>query len=220
MPRKKSPKPKHVAKTSADKAETRAARLQKVKAITNATDADGKHLRARLHHELMSGLYPRHFEGLLKDQPERAMLQLGAPALMQDLTDSIKPRDIIEQMLVHHTAWAHARTAHLSLLTVQATQLESIDRLSVATERASNTFRKLMLGLAEYRRSPRPPANVTSIQQANIAHQQVVQNQPPAGEIEKTDERTRIKQCPSTPQTLPQQPEATSPSMATKAVKR
>ena len=47
--------------------------------------------------------------------------------------------------------------------------------LNDACDRAANTFRKLMLALAEYRRPPRSDAFV-SIKQANVAGQQVVHN--------------------------------------------
>lgn len=43
------------------------------------------------------------------------------------------------------------------------------------TDRASNTYRRLMLTLAEHRRPP-AATSFTAIRQANIANQQVVQN--------------------------------------------
>ena len=54
--------------------------------------------------------------------------------------------------------------------------LKSIRTIHEYADRASNTFRRLMLILAEYRKPPRVGDSFTAIGQANIAGQQVVVN--------------------------------------------
>jgi len=48
--------------------------------------------------------------------------------------------------------------------------------LNELADRASNTFRRQMLALREYRRPHRAADPLTTIRQANIAQQQIVQN--------------------------------------------
>ena len=54
--------------------------------------------------------------------------------------------------------------------------LDALTQINDSADKASNTFRRLMLALAEYRRPPRAGDTFSAIQQANIAGQQVVQN--------------------------------------------
>ena len=79
-------------------------------------------------------------------------------------------------MLVVQALMAHARVLHL---TNPANRQESFQGLRIVNEyadRASNTYRRLMLALAEYRKPPRGGDSFTAIKQANIAQQQVVMN--------------------------------------------
>jgi hypothetical protein len=78
-------------------------------------------------------------------------------------------------MLVVQLVLTHARVLHLSDLANRQQGMEQIRTVHEYTDRASNTFRRLMLTLAEYRRPP-SATSFTAIRQANIANQQVVQN--------------------------------------------
>lgn len=72
--------------------------------------------------------------------------------------------------------WAHARVARLSAMANRQDGRENLRVINDACDRASDTFRKLMLAMAEYRRPPRPAGvHVTAFGQANVAQQQVVQ---------------------------------------------
>ena len=62
------------------------------------------------------------------------------------------------------------------MLANQQTVVETIQQVNDSTDKASNTFRRLMLALVEYRRPPKMGDNFTAIKQANIANQQIVQN--------------------------------------------
>jgi hypothetical protein len=84
-------------------------------------------------------------------------------------------RDPLEEMLLQQMVWTHSRAAWL---TTQANKVDNIKQLrafSDAADHASNTFRRLMLGLSEYR-NPRREGGFTAIHQLNAAAQQVVQN--------------------------------------------
>ena len=87
----------------------------------------------------------------------------------------MKPRDVIEEMLIVQMAWTHARLARLSAVAMDQTQTQNVRVVNEAADRAANTFRRQMLALAEYRKPPRSDAFV-AIKQANVAAQQVVQN--------------------------------------------
>ncbi|MGH7133396.1 MAG: hypothetical protein ACREJO_15810 [Phycisphaerales bacterium] len=122
----------------------------------------------------------------------------GAIGHVKDIVEGLNPRDPAEEML----ALTHSRILHLTSMSNQQTDIESLRAINEYIDRACNTYRRLMLALAEYRRPARQPDTFTAIRQANIAGQQVVQNH---DSIEKkhrqSDERTRMQRrsrwCPA-----------------------
>jgi hypothetical protein len=99
----------------------------------------------------------------------------SAMVYMEDLILRMDPRDPVEEMLVVQLVLTHARVLHL---TDCANRQESLDKLRGVNEcadRASNTYRRLMLALPEYRRPP-SSSSFTAIHQANFASQQVIQS--------------------------------------------
>lgn len=92
----------------------------------------------------------------------------------RDVLERMAPRDPAEEMLVAQLIFAHTRAMHLSDLATRQTMVDTIRTLNEYADRASNTYRRLMLALAEYRRPPK--GGDTHIRQANIAAQQVVLN--------------------------------------------
>ncbi len=126
--------------------------------------------RQRLHGDLVGGDIYRI---LLKAVFSSEVFEEGAIFYARDLVKKMKPRDPLEGMLIQQALWTHTRLAKLSALAVSQTSLEAYRVLNEACDRASNTFRRLMLALAEYRQPGRP--SPLSIQQANLANQQVVQ---------------------------------------------
>jgi hypothetical protein len=98
------------------------------------------------------------------------------------LIEKMAPRDPLEEMLVVQALMAHLRAMHLSDLSWKQVETENVKAVNEYADRASNTFRRLMLALAEYRRPPRAGDSFTAIRQANIAGRQVVMNaENPAG---------------------------------------
>ncbi len=93
-----------------------------------------------------------------------------------DVMDRMEPRDLMEEMLVSQAMCAHARVLHLTDLANCQTSLDGMKTVHEYADKASNTYRRLMLALAEYRKPPRAGDTYTAIQQANIAGQQVVMN--------------------------------------------
>src|SRR3954471_3961028 len=76
-------------------------------------------------------------------------------------------------MLVSQMVVTHGRLLNLTTSAGHQTNLKWAQQMNDAADRASNTFRRLVLALAEYR-NPRRGSSFTAIGQANIAQQQIV----------------------------------------------
>lgn len=94
-----------------------------------------------------------------------------------DFLRMMKPRDAMEELLLSQVLWTHGRIALLTNAMAYKRDVDDLARLGEMIERASNTFRRQMLTLAEYRRPAAVRGPVTSIEQANIAGQQIIMNQ-------------------------------------------
>ncbi|MDQ7025910.1 MAG: hypothetical protein Q9P44_10160, partial [Anaerolineae bacterium] len=110
---------------------------------------------------------------------------------IEDMLERMAPRDPLEEMLIVQAALAHARVLHLTDLANRQSDLEAVRTANEYADKASNTFRRLMLALGEYRRPPRVGPNYTAIGQANIAGQQVVNN----GEDRADENATNEQGC-------------------------
>lgn len=88
----------------------------------------------------------------------------------RDMLEQMGARDPLEAMLLNQALWTHARVAHLNVLVSQAGSVDHKRILSEAADRASNTFRRQMAALKDYRQEP------ALLKQTNIAGQQIVQN--------------------------------------------
>lgn len=133
-----------------------------------------------------------------------------------DFLRRMQPRDAMEEMLLSQALWTHGRIILLTQAIAQECNIDLLERLSEIIERASNTFRRQLLALAEYRRPPAVRGPVTSIEQANIASQQIIVNRQ-----EHTNENTTNEQglpkwdavrCPTSgahKATLPLEPDRT-----------
>lgn len=97
-------------------------------------------------------------------------------AYARDVIARMAPRDAAEEMLVAQLLFAHARVMRLTELANRQTGVEALRVLHEYADRASNTYRRLMLALAEYRRPPRSGDTFAVVKQTNIAGQQVIQN--------------------------------------------
>lgn len=145
-------------------------------------DAGSEQERRELHGEIMAGgVYARYARKLAEDgwgAESHVTAETGATCVQYagDVLRRMKPRDPMEEMLITQALWTHARIAELTDLAVAQKRYESLQVLNDAIDRASNTFRRQMLALKEYRRPPKGSDSYTRIQQANIANQQVVQN--------------------------------------------
>jgi hypothetical protein len=99
----------------------------------------------------------------------------SAEMFFEAIRESVQPRDAIEEMLVVQMAWLHARIAKLSALAVDQRESNNARVVNDACDRAANTFRRMMLSLADYRR-PAQPGSFVAIRHANVANQQVIAN--------------------------------------------
>lgn len=108
-------------------------------------------------------------------QGEGTDLRAATRRFVDGTVEKMAPRDPVEEMLVSQLMLIHGRVVRLSHLAQQQLDYDQIRNINELADRASNTYRKLALALAEYRR-PAKGSSVTEIQQANIANQQVVMN--------------------------------------------
>jgi hypothetical protein len=101
-------------------------------------------------------------------------------------------KDALERLAHTQILMAHARTAWLTKLATRQTDVKALAVILEACDRASSTFVKLMRATSEYR-EPKSPSTTVSIGQANVAHQQLVQNvQGQEGKRIENDEQTKI----------------------------
>jgi hypothetical protein len=87
----------------------------------------------------------------------------------------VQPRDPMETMLAHQMIVTHARAMTLSRLSMAENEPTARRLFSEEYERASNLYRRQMLAFHEYRQPPRRA--FVSVRHANIAGQQLVQQQ-------------------------------------------
>lgn len=125
----------------------------------------GRAVPAAVYRMLIASVLGDQFDGVA--DPERDAMAVIA---------SMAPRDPAEEMLIAQLLFAHARAMRLTALAGMQKELEAIRIVNEYADRASNTYRRLMLALAEYRRPPRTGDTFAVVKQANIAGQQVVQN--------------------------------------------
>jgi hypothetical protein len=95
---------------------------------------------------------------------------------LKDTVERMQPRDELERMLIEQSLWLHTRIARLSVQAANSTGEKSVRILNEAADRATNTFRRHMLALKEYRSARRPKVfmPIRSAQIGNMAGQQVV----------------------------------------------
>jgi hypothetical protein len=86
--------------------------------------------------------------------------------------------DPIETMFALQLSWCHARIAKLSSQAAYQENRATIAVINAAIDSAHNQFRRLALGLREYRRPNRAEPSFTAIRQLNAAQQQVIANGP------------------------------------------
>ena len=99
-----------------------------------------------------------------------------ASAYARDVIARMEPRDPAEEMLVAQLLFAHARVLRLTEMTQDSQTADSLRVIHEYADRASNTYRKLMLALAEYRRPFRAGDTIAVVGQANFSNQQLIQN--------------------------------------------
>lgn len=138
------------------------------------TDAES----ARLVHmeAMLGGVYMRSIGPRIREMFADFNLSESAMLYARQMLERMAPRDPMEEMLISQALLAHARVMHLTSLANSQERLESIRTIHEYADRASNTYRRLMLALAEYRKPPKAGDSYTAIGQANIAGQQVVVN--------------------------------------------
>ena len=118
-------------------------------------------------------------------------LEAAGPGAM-NFAGQMQPKDPLEGLALTQALLADARSAWLAKLATTQRDAHALGIILQACEAASGTFVKLMRAIAEYRR-PDGSTTTVSIGQANVAHQQVIQNiQKQELQEKNDDERTKI----------------------------
>lgn len=99
----------------------------------------------------------------------------GAVVHLTDTLSQLEPRDAIEAMLIEQMTLTHARVVKLSAQSMLQTNESWRRMMSEEYERAANLFRRQMLAFHEYRQPPK--RTFVAVRNANIANNQVVQQQ-------------------------------------------
>ena len=104
---------------------------------------------------------------------------------IQQALQRMAPRDPLEEALVIQFLLSHARVMKLSAYLASETDLLKLTAAQELCDRASNTCRRMMLALGEYRKQSRPGVPAVQIGNANIAERQVIVQSvaPPAGSL-------------------------------------
>jgi hypothetical protein len=140
-----------------------------------------------LHGPVMAGLAYREalagdLTGMYGDFDLTESAMLHARRVMERMA----PRDPVEEMLVAQLLATHARVMRLNWLANKQESYHGIKTITEYADRATNTYRRQMLALAEYRKPPRAGDSFTAIRQANVAQNQVVVN----GDSERPENAT------------------------------
>jgi hypothetical protein len=171
-------------------------------------EREDRHRGARfLFTEAFGGGIMQRQIGTLLDEK----LSAGATDFIGAIIQSVKPRDLVERMLCVQMAWTHARLARLSVTAASQENIKSFAVVHQAADAATNTFRRLMQALADYR-APRRGEGFTAVKNQYNANQQVVQNgNPEIGDA--TNEQGLPAAAPTAASALPL--DARRPCLAT-----
>ena len=116
-------------------------------------------------------------------------LEQTSDGFVEHVFNGMKPQDPAEEMLVSQLVLAHTRAMHLADMAMNQRNIDQIRIINEFADKASNTYRRLMLALDEYRRPRKGGDSYTQIQQANIANQQIVDNWEVSDEKNTTNEQ-------------------------------
>jgi hypothetical protein len=139
--------------------------------LASAKWEDRRHGARYLFAEGFGGGIMQRQIGTLMDEK----LSVGATDFITAIIESVKPRDLVERMLCVQMAWTHARLARLSVSAASQENIKSFAVVHQAADAATNTYRRLMQALADYR-TPRRGEGFTAVKNQYNANQQVVQN--------------------------------------------
>jgi hypothetical protein len=114
-----------------------------------------------------------YLTNILNPLIEEALENGVASKYMAELVEAMNPRDPLERMLVEQLVYCHHRAASLQAWAMRQTKPEHSQRLNELADKAMNTYRRSMLGLADYR-APRRQAQYIRAQQFNQAESQQV----------------------------------------------
>lgn len=131
-----------------------------------------------VHGEHLSGIVYRDQMRFLADGP---VYEDTAMDYASDFVERVAPQNALEKVLAEQLLWSHTRAAALSIRACRETSPQRVRTVNQAADGASNTSRKLAQALIECRRPARGGDTFMAIGQANVAGQQVVQNDTPTG---------------------------------------
>jgi len=162
-----------------------------------APDSDAAYLAA-VHQKVVEKFHPQ-FLGCrayfrLSEAMGGGLIETAGVGAGNFLVNQLQESDPLLGLAHNLALLAHGRAAWLTQRSVVQTDAHSLAVHLQGCERATSTFVQLMRAITENGQAKNPSARI-SIGQANVAHQQVVQNlQMHNGEQRKNDEQTRISE--------------------------
>lgn len=152
------------------------------------TDQKSAKIGRLIHIELMtSAVQSFGLAQRLKHAVNGVDLTQTSVGFTKHVLEGLEPRDPAEEMLIAQLILAYTRSLHLADLAFQQTQPDQIKILNEYADKAANNYRRLYVALLDGRKGNRAGNVYAQIHQANIANQQVVNNQ--AAEENRTNEQ-------------------------------
>ena len=142
------------------------------------TDQKSAKIGRLIHIELMtSAVQSFGLAQRLKHAVNGVDLTQTSVGFTKHVLEGLEPRDPAEEMLIAQLILAYTRSLHLADLAFQQTQPDQIRILNEYADKAANNYRRLYVALLDGRKGNRAGNVYAQIHQANIANQQVVNNQ-------------------------------------------
>lgn len=108
-----------------------------------------------------------------------------AKAMMASMLDDLKPTSALERVLIEQMILNHAQSMRLQRLAYKAERYEHIEQMVNLAAKMQGELRKTMKALKDWRTPVQP---VIHAKQANVAHQQIINNPPePTNEVGGND---------------------------------
>lgn len=151
---------------------SKALAVQKEREATLAKQAEEDKMRKTIAQVLPQGIVGASVAGVvLKTAAGAENAPLIAEELMAATMRDVAPTSMVERMLVEQMVMIHAQVTDLNLMAKRAETYDHKEQMLGVAAKMQGEFRKTVAALKEWRA---PTRQFIVAQQANVAHQQVV----------------------------------------------